>query len=108
VQVALGTAVVLAAAERRSVLTSPHAGAFTGWFAGPLQGMLPSLTRSPAVLKRDLGLALVAMFAAWLIVVLGGRAVRPGVVIGAVVALHAIFLLCPPFAPSITSTPMCS
>jgi Glycosyltransferase family 87 len=97
-QVVLGGAVVLAAAERRSVLTSPHRGAFTGWFAGPLDGMLPSLTRSPVVLKRDLALALVAMFAAWLIVVLGGRTVRAAVVIGAVVALHAIFLLCPPFA----------
>jgi hypothetical protein len=98
VQVVLGAAVVLAAAERRSLLSSPHAGAFTRWFAGPLEGMLPSLTRSPAVLKRDLAVALVAMFAAWLIVVLGGRAVRPGVVIGAVLALHAIFLVCPPFA----------
>jgi hypothetical protein len=41
---------------------------------------------------------LFAMVAAWLLVVFGGRTVRPGFVIGAVVGLHALFLLCPPFA----------
>lgn len=35
-----------------------------------------------------LGAAVV--LAAWLVVVLGGRAVRPAVVVGAVVALHAL------------------
>ena len=98
VQVVLGAAVVLAAAERRSLLSSSHRGAFSAWFAGPLRGMLPSLTRNSAVLHRDLRVALFAMLAAWLIiVVVGGRTIRPGVVIGAVVALHGIFLLCPPF-----------
>ena len=98
VQVALGAAVVLAAAERRSVLSSTHHGAFSDWFAGPLRGMLPSLTHDPTTLKRDLELTLLAMFAAWVIVVLAGSIVRPGVVIGAVLVLHAVFLLCPVFA----------
>jgi glycosyl transferase family 87 len=98
VQVLLGGAIVLAAAERRSVLTASHQGRFSGWFAGPLQGLLPSLTRDPATLKRDLGAALIAMLAAWSLVLLGGRAIRPAVVIGAVAALHGIFLLCPAFA----------
>jgi hypothetical protein len=97
VQVALGTAVVLAAADRRSFLTSAHRGAFSAWFAGPLRGILPTLTRHPAVLHRDLRMALFAMVAAWLLVLLGGRTVRPGVVVGAVVALNGVFLLCPPF-----------
>lgn len=98
VQVALGAAVVLAAAERRSVLSSPHRGAFSDWFAGPLRSMLPSLTRDPVTLRRELEVTLLVMFAVWVIVVLGGSAVRPGVVIGAVLALHAIFLFCPVFA----------
>jgi Glycosyltransferase family 87 len=98
VQVALGTAVVLATADRRSFLSPVHHGAFSAWFAGPLRGLLPTLTRSPAVLHRDLRHVLLVMVGAWLIVVLGGRTVRPGVVIGAVVALHAVFLLSPPFA----------
>jgi alpha-1,6-mannosyltransferase len=96
-QVLLGGAVVLAAAERPSMLTSKHRGAFAPWFAGPLRGLLPSLTRNQAVLHRDLRAALLIMLAAWLVVVLGGRVVRASVVIGAVVALHAIFLLSPPF-----------
>jgi hypothetical protein len=97
-QVVLGGAFVVAAAERRSVLTSAHAGAFTRWFAGPLEGLVPGLTRNPAVLERGLHHELLAMFAAWLVVVLAGRTVRAGVVIGAVVSLNAVFFLCPPTA----------
>jgi hypothetical protein len=97
VQVVLGAAVVLAAADRPSLLSSPNHGAFSPWFAGPLRGMLPSLTRNSAVLHRDLRVAFFAMLAAWVIVAFGGSTVRPAVVIGAVVALHAIFLFCPPF-----------
>src|SRR3954453_24239833 len=68
-QVLLGAAVVLAAAERRSLLSSTHRGRFSPWFAGPLRGMLPTLTRDPTVLHRDLRVALLTMFAAWLMVV---------------------------------------
>jgi hypothetical protein len=98
VEVMLGAGVVLAAAERRSVLSSANHGAFSPWFAGPLRGMLPTLTRNPAALHRDLRVTLFAMVAAWVLVVLGGGTVRRGAVIGAVLALHAIFLLSPPFA----------
>jgi hypothetical protein len=97
-QVVLGAALVVAAADRRSVLSSPHRGAFTRWFAGPLEGLLPGLTRDPVVLERELHHALLAMFAAWLVVILAGRTVRAGVVVGAVVALNAVFFLCPPTA----------
>jgi hypothetical protein len=98
VQVLLGAAVVLAAAERRSVLSSPHNGAFTGWLAGPLRGAIPALTRNPVVLQRDLRHALVAMLVAWLLVLLGGATLRGPVVVGAVVGLDLLFLLCPPLA----------
>src|SRR3954464_11427578 len=97
-QVLLGGAVVLAAAERQSVLSSPHSGAFTGWLAGPLRGAIPALTRNPAVLQRDLRHALVAMLVAWLLVLLGGSTRRGPVVVGAVVGLNLLFLLCPPLA----------
>jgi hypothetical protein len=96
-QVLLGTLVVLATAERRSMLSSTHHGRFTAWFAGPLRRLLPGLSRHQAVLHREFRAVLLIMVAAWLIVVLGGRTVRPGVVIGAVVALHAVFLLSPAF-----------
>lgn len=96
-QVLLGGTVVLATAERPSMLSSTHRGAFSAWLAGPLRGMLPSLSRNDAALHREFRVVLLIMLAVWLIVVAGGRAVRPGFVIGAVVALHAIFLLSPPF-----------
>ena len=97
-QVVLGAVVVVAAAERRSVLSSANHGAFTAWFAGPLQGLWPSLPADPAVLHRDMHHVLLAMLALWTAVLLAGRTVRAGVVIGAVVALNVLFLLCPPSA----------
>jgi hypothetical protein len=96
VQVALSGAVVLAAAERPSVLSSPHNGAVTAWFAGPLRGMLPALTRSPSMLERGLHGTLLAMLGAWLVVLLAGGSVRSPVIVGAVVAANVIFLFCPP------------
>ena len=96
-QAGLGTLLVLAAAERPSLLTSTHRGAFAPWLAGPLHGLLPGLTRDGAVLHRDFRALLLIMCGLWLLVLLGGRTVRPGVVVGAVVALHVAFLLAPPF-----------
>jgi alpha-1,6-mannosyltransferase len=95
-QVVLGTAIVVAASQHKSLLSSAHHGAFTAWFAGPLHGLVPSLTRHPAVLGSDLRRVLVAMLVAWLVVLFAGRTVRSGVVIAGVVALNLIFLLCPP------------
>ena len=97
-EVALGAAIVVAAADRRSILSSPHHGAFTKWFAGPLEGLVPDLTRDPATLERTLHHVLLAMLAAWLIVILAGRTVRAPIVVGSVVALNIVFLLCPPTA----------
>ncbi|HET8952598.1 MAG TPA: glycosyltransferase 87 family protein [Solirubrobacteraceae bacterium] len=95
-QAVLGGGIVLAAAERRSVLSSANHGAFTAWFAGPLHGLWPSLPRNADVLHNDFHHALLAMLGAWLVVVLLGRGARPAVVIGGVVVLNALFLLCPP------------
>ncbi|HEX5619603.1 MAG TPA: glycosyltransferase 87 family protein [Solirubrobacteraceae bacterium] len=97
-QVLLCASVAVAAADRRSVLSSPNHGAFTGWFAGPLRGLVPRLTRDPHVLERNLHHALLAMFVAWLVLVFAGGTVRPSVIVGAVVAANAVFLLCPPTA----------
>jgi alpha-1,6-mannosyltransferase len=95
VQVGIGAGVVLVAAERGSWLTSVHSGTFSSWFAGPLHGLLPSLTTEQGVLQRGLGAAQLAMLVAWLLILLGGRSVRAGVVIAAVVALNLVFLFCP-------------
>ena len=95
-QVVIGAIAVLAAAERPSVLSSTHHGAFSAWFAGPLRGLLPATPRGSLALHADLQVALIAMAGLWLLVVIGGRALRPAPVIAAVVALHAVFLLSPP------------
>jgi hypothetical protein len=95
-EIALGAAIVVAAADRRSILSSPHHGAFTKWFAGPLEGLVPGLARDAVTLERTLHHVLLAMLAAWLIVILAGRTVRAPIVVGGVVALNAVFLLCPP------------
>ena len=50
------------------------------------------------MVERGLHGVLLAMLAMWLLVLVGGHAVRGGVVIGSVVALNLIFLLCPPLA----------
>ena len=65
-QVVLGAALVLAAAERPSRLTSTHRGAFAPWVAGPLRGLLPALTRDGAVLQRDFRALMLVMAGLWL------------------------------------------
>ena len=96
-QVALGGWVVLASAERPSLLAPTHHGRWTAWFAGPLRGLLPGLSGSPAQLHHDVRVALLWMAALWLLIVLGGRSARPAAVVGAIVVLHGLFLLAPPF-----------
>ncbi len=95
VEVVLGTLIVLAAAERRSHLIYAHHGAFTRWFSGPLGGLWPTLTSSPARLHAAFAAAVLAMAVAWLVVVACGTAVRPRVVVVSAVALNVVFLLCP-------------
>ena len=95
VQVLLGAAVVLIAADRQSWLTSVHKGAFTSWFAGPLQGLLPGLTSDPLAIQIAVGDIELAMLAMWVLVLIGGRTVRAPLVIASVVALHVLFLFCP-------------
>jgi hypothetical protein len=95
VQVLLGAAVVLIAADRPSWLTSTHKGAFTSWFAGPLQGLLPGLTADRLTLQIAVGDIELAMLAMWVLVVIGSRTIRAPAVIASVVTLNVLFLFCP-------------
>src|SRR5919201_705385 len=56
---------VLAAAERPSVLSPPTLRGAHRWLLGPLSGALPHLTTSVVALRADFTIALVVMFAAW-------------------------------------------
>ena len=91
--------VVVIAADRPSILSpTTHAGFFPGWMAGPLGGLWPGLTRNTTTLKYLFTGAMVAMYGGYLV----GIAYLPRLgarwVIGAIVAVHAIFLLAPPLA----------
>jgi hypothetical protein len=98
VEVGVGVAIVLAATERASSLSPPSHREFSPWFAGPLRGLLPSLTRDHVVLQRDMAIAVLAMTAAYGVTLACAAAVRASWVIAAVVALHVAFLLAPPLS----------
>ncbi len=97
--VACSMLVVLIAANRPSVLAATsHTGYFPHWMTGPLGGLVPWFTRNDKVLKYLFSGAIVAMYVSY---VLGLRFVprlRARWAIGAVLAVHAIFLLSPPLA----------
>ena len=95
VQVMLGAAVVLIAADKGSWIDSVHKGAFTSWFAGPLHGLLPQLTTDQALIQRTIGDLELAMLAMWMLILLGGRTIRGPVVIASVVTLNVLFVFCP-------------
>src|SRR3954452_5309517 len=69
-QVALGACIVIAAAQRRSVVNSANPGRFSPWFAAPPHALAPSLPRDPAALHRDFRVVVFVMVIDWLLVLL--------------------------------------
>ncbi len=90
---------VIMAADRPSVL-APVATQrfFPGWLAGPLGGLLPSLTRNSNALKYIFTGAIVAMYVSYLVGLRYIPRLRARWAIFAVVAAHAILLLSPPLS----------
>jgi hypothetical protein len=91
--------IVLVAADRPSALaatTITHY--FPGWMAGPLGGLWPSLTRSPNALKAIVTGSIVAMYASYLLSLRYAPRLGARYAIGAIVVVHQIALLSPPFA----------
>jgi hypothetical protein len=66
--------------------------------AGPLGGLWPGLTGNGTTLKYLFSGAIVAMYVSYLLVLRRSGAVPAKWVIGAVLAVHAIFILSPPLA----------
>lgn len=95
--VALVLAVVLAAAERPSFL-SPFTSAdyFPSWMAGPLAGLVPSLTRDDSDLRGLISAAIALGFAGYLVVLWQASNLRTGWIIAAIVAVQVILFLSPP------------
>jgi hypothetical protein len=98
VLVGLSTAIVLAAAERPSVLSGPAQKGFPSWMVGPLAHRLPGLPDSPPALEADLTRALAVLGVAWLVALLCAPRVPAPIVWSAVVATHVVLLLGPPLS----------
>jgi hypothetical protein len=81
---------VLDAASAPSFLVPGGVRSFPHWLAGPFTGLGERTTWT------GLGWILVALFTAWLAVLAGVRSLSPRIVIGAIVAVHVVFLLAPP------------
>lgn len=87
---------VLAAAQRPSVLSPPSVRASHAWLMGPLSGLLPHLTTDPKRLHTDFTVALVVMCVGWLLAWLAAPTLPVKLVAAGVGLAHVVFLLSPP------------
>jgi hypothetical protein len=91
--------IVVMAANRPSLLVATsHSNFFPRWMAGPLGGLVPSLTRNSTELKYLFSGSLVVSYAAYLLVLAHAPRLSARWVIGAIAAVHVVFLLSPPLA----------
>jgi len=66
--VACSLLVVVMAADRPSILSpTTHTSFFPAWMAGPFGGLWPGLTRNSNTLKYLFSVAIVVMYAAYLV-----------------------------------------
>lgn len=98
VAVAGSVGLATAAAQHASPLSPPSDRVDVPWLYGPLHGLLPHLSRSPALLHRGLLVVLLAMLAAWVLAWLAAPAVSVRAIWVAVAAAFAATLLGPPQA----------
>lgn len=86
-------------ADRPSMLAAPTAAHyFPHWMAGPLGGLWPSLTRNGGALKSIATGAILTMYVCYLLSLRHGPRLSARWTVAAVVAIHALLLLSPPFA----------
>lgn len=97
--VLLSLLLVVMAADRPSLLTpTTHTGFFPGWMAGPLGGLWPSLTSNGKALKDIFSGAMVLMYIGYLGVLRHSAKLPARWIVGAIVAVHCVFILSPPLA----------
>jgi hypothetical protein len=97
--VACAAIVVLAAADRPSVLSATTtAHYFPHWMAGPLGGLWPWLTRDSKILRDLFTGALVVMYACYLLSLRYAPRAPARWTIAAIVAVHVVLFLSPPLA----------
>jgi hypothetical protein len=91
-----GTWLVLAAAQRPSVLSPPSLREPHRWLLGPLSGALPHLSHDPQRLHTDLTVALVVLLVAWLVGWATAPALPLRVVAAGVGLAQLVWVLGPP------------
>lgn len=96
VALSASTWLVLAAAQRPSVLSPITLRGAHSWLLGPLSGALPHLTTDVTRLRTDLTTVLVVLFVAWLLAWLAAPALPVSVVAAAVALAQLVFFLGPP------------
>lgn len=91
--------VVVVAADRPSILAATTTqGYFPHWMAGPLGGLLPSLTRGTQGLKYLFTVPIVIMYVSYLVGLRYVPRLSARWAIAAVLGAHAIMFLSPPLA----------
>jgi hypothetical protein len=91
--------VVVVSADRPSILAATTTqGYFPHWMAGPLGGLLPSLTRGTQGLKYLFTVPIVIMYVSYLVGLRYVPRLSARWVIAAIVGAHAIMFLSPPLA----------
>jgi hypothetical protein len=97
--VALSVFVVIISADRPSLLSpTSHNNFYPHWIAGPLGGLWPGMTGSSTTLRYLFSGAIVLMYVGYLVVLRSTATLSARWVLGAIVAVHAVFLLSPPLA----------
>jgi len=97
--VALSLLAVIVVADRPSGLApTSHNWYFPRWMAGPLGGLWPGLTRNGNDLRYLFTAALVAMYASYVLMLKNVSRLPARWLIGAILAVHVIFMLSPPMA----------
>jgi hypothetical protein len=97
--VALSLFLVVMTADRPSGLApTTHSGFYPRWMAGPLGGLWPGLTSNGTSLRWLFSLSLVAMYAAYVLVLSRSPILSLRWVVGAILAVHVVFFLAPPMA----------
>jgi hypothetical protein len=97
--VLLSLLAVVIAADRPSTLTpTAHVDFFPGWMAGPLGGLWPGLTSDTTTLRWLFTAIIVAMYVGYVVVLVRSPALALRWIVGAILAVHLIYLLAPPLA----------
>ena len=88
--------VVVFATAGPSVLVPQSTHVFPRWEAGPLNGLFGTLTHNATALNVGFSVVLVAMTAAYFVVLASVRTLSMRVIVLCVIALHVILLMSPP------------